>query len=125
MRMFRLVDDAVRWRAVEAVRDAPVGHVVKIQEPTRSLDQNAAQWVVLQAFADQLDWPVNGERVKLSPEEWKDLLSAAFTQERRIAEGLRGGHVFLGARTSTFSRSRFSEWLDFLHQVAAERGVRL
>lgn len=37
--------------------------------------------------------------------------------------GLDGGVVMLGQRTSQFSKREFSEWLEFLHATAADRGV--
>jgi hypothetical protein len=97
---------------------------IKAMPMTRSLEQNAAQWPILDAFSRQLQWPVNGKMVHMTPEEWKDTLSAAFQNETvRLAMGLNGGVVMLGMRTSKMSKARFSEWLEFLHAVAAERGV--
>jgi len=121
---FVLAHDIARSRAIEAVKSAPHGLVVQIKEPTRTLDQNAAQWPILEAFADQLLWPVNGEKVKMSKEEWKDVLSAAFKRETaRLAMGIDGGVVMLGKHTSKFTKKEFSEWMEFLHSVAAARGV--
>jgi len=121
---FVLAHDIARSRAIEAVKSAPHGLVVQIKEPTRTLDQNAAQWPILEAFADQRLWPVNGEKVKMSKEEWKDVLSAAFKRETaRLAMGIDGGVVMLGKHTSKFTKKEFSEWMEFLHSVAAARGV--
>lgn len=115
-----------RGRALEAVRNAPDGDAVTVGEANRSLDQNAAQWPILQAFAAQLQWPVNGEMVWMTDEEWKDVLTAAFKRETvRVAMGLDGGMVMLGQRTSKFGKKQFSEWLEFLHATAALRGVDL
>jgi hypothetical protein len=123
-RTFILAHDVARANAIDAVRKAPEGYAVVIQERTRTLDQNAAQWPILQAFSDQLLWPVNGQMVKLSDQEWKDILTAAFEQENaRLAMGLNGGVVMLGHRTREFGKKKFGEWLEFLHAVAAERGV--
>ena len=123
-RIFRLAHPEARRRAMACVADAPEGYVVTVQEPTRSTDQNAAQWPILEAFAEQLQWPVNGAMVSLSAEEWKDVLTAAFQGETvRLAMGLNGGVVMLGLRTSQMGKRRFSEWLDFLHATAALRGV--
>src|SRR5574337_833639 len=48
----------------------------------------AAMWPILQAFSDQLDWPVNGRMCRLSPDEWKDILTSAFHRETaRLAMG--------------------------------------
>lgn len=71
-----------------------------------------------------MQWPVNGQMVQLEAEEWKDILTAAFHQETaRLAMGLNGGVVMLGQRTSQFGKKRFSEWMEFLHAIAAQRGV--
>jgi hypothetical protein len=120
---FILVHDMARQRAVEAVRNAPHGFAVSVGEPSRSLDQNAAQWPILEAFSEQLQWPVNGKLTTLTKEEWKDILTAAFRKETRVAMGLNGGFVMLGQRTSKFGKREFSDWLEFLHATAAERGV--
>ncbi len=123
-RRFVLSHAEARRRAMACVADAPDGYVVTVQEPTRSTDQNSAQWPILEAFAEQLQWPVNGAMVNLSAEEWKDVLTAAFQGETvRLAMGLNGGVVMLGLRTSQMGKRRFSEWLEFLHATAAERGV--
>lgn len=121
---FVLVHETARKRALAAVTTAPDGFVTVVCEPTRNLDQNAAQWPILQAFSDQLVWPVNGKMETLTPEEWKAILSAAFYKEvTRLATGLDGGIVMLGQRTSKMSKSTFSEWLEFLHATAAMKGI--
>lgn len=123
---FILVHETARKRALAAVTTAPDGFVTVVCEPNRNLDQNAAQWPILQAFSDQLVWPVNGKMETLTPDEWKDLLTAAFKKETvRVAMGLDGGMVMLGARTSKFSKREFSEWLEFLNATAADRGVEM
>jgi hypothetical protein len=123
-RSFVLSHALARRRALAAVAEAPEGYGVTIAEPTRSVEQNSAQWPILQAFAEQLMWPVNGQMVHMSKEEWKDVLSAAFQNETaRLAMGLNGGVVLLGMRTSQMGKRRFSEWLDFLTATAAARGV--
>ena len=123
-RLFKLAHAEARRRAIECVREAPEGYVVTVQEPRRSLDANAAMWVLLQAFADQLQWPVNGAMVWMSADEWKDVLSAAFRRESvRVAMGMDGGMVMLGSRTSKFSVREMSEFLEFLHATAAARDV--
>ena len=122
--IFVLSHDTARSRALDAVRLAPEGYCVRIDPPKRNLEQNAAQWPILEAFSAQLLWPVNGELTRLSAEEWKDILTAAFRKERvRIAQGLDGGVVMLGCRTSKMGKAEFSEWLDFLNATAVARGV--
>jgi hypothetical protein len=115
-----------RENACNGVKSAPDGYKVVISEPSRSLDQNAAQWLILQAFSNQLAWSVNGVMTKLDPEDWKTILTAAFRQEgNRVAQGLDGGLVFLGMRTSKMGKKEFSEYLEFLHATAVLRGIVL
>ena len=105
---------------------APDGYVMTLAEPSRSLDQNAAQWPYLDAFSKQLLWPVNGSLVQMEPEEWKDVLTSAFHNESvRLAMGLNGGVVMLGRKTSKFGKVKFSEWLEFLSATAVDRCVRV
>ena len=123
-RTFKMVHDAARALAIECIKAAPAGWVVTVGEPTRSLDQNAAQWPYLAGFSEQLQWPVDGEMVYMTPDEWKDVLTAAFKGETvRLARGLNGGVVMLGLRTSEFGKREFSEWYEFLMATAADRGV--
>lgn len=125
-RTYRLAHDEARRLAAQDCQTAPEGWIVTVTEPTRSLDQNAAQWPILQAFADQLQWPVNGAMTWLTPDEWKDVLSAAFDRESvRVAMGMDGGMVMLSKRTSQMGKKTFSEWLEFLHATAAARDVDL
>lgn len=124
-RVFVLSHSVARQSAEKAVHDAPDGYKVTIQEPSRNLDQNAAMWPILEAFSEQLAWPINGAMSKLTPEDWKDLLTAAFRGEDvRVCPSLSGsGMVMLGMRTSKMSKREFSDFLEFLHHVAADRGV--
>lgn len=123
---FVMAHDLARRNAIKEVQTAPDGYVVTIGEPTRNLEQNAAQWPILEEFSLQLEWPVNGRMVKMDAEEWKDVLTAAFRKETaRLAMGIDGGVVMLGARTSKFTKREFSDWLEFLHAVAADRGVNV
>src|SRR6185312_5177119 len=66
----------------------------------RTLDQNALMWAMLDDVAAQVDWYVDGADQKLDPEEWKDIFTAGLKKHQRVARGLFGGFVILGARTS-------------------------
>lgn len=123
-RTFILAHPEARRRALEWVMVAPDGYVVEVREQRRNLEQNAYLWVILQHFAEQLQWPVNGVMCKLSADDWKDLLSAAYKREsQRVACGIDGGMVMLGMRTSKMGRRAFAEFLEFVLSVAADRGV--
>ncbi len=126
MKQYFILGQNNREHVARQVMYAADGMAVTIGEQNRNLSQNAAQWPILQAFSEQLEWPVNGQMVKMSSDDWKDLLTAAFKREtQRVAMGLDGGMVMLGARTSQFGKREFGEWLEYLHAVAANRGVEL
>ena len=108
------------------VWEAQEGTAIVFRDSDRTLEQNAAQWPILDSFAKQLQGPVNGKLQQISSEDWKDILTAAFRQEQvRVAQGLDGGMVLLGHRTSKFTKREFSDWLEFLNATAADRGVDL
>ena len=120
-----LAQDTARKLAAAQCMTAPLGYHVRIEPATRSLDQNAAQWPYLEGFSKQLQWPVNGEKVWLTPDEYKDILTCAFEEEvkPRLAMGWDGGVVMLGRRTSKFGKKKFSEWMEWLIAAAAMKGV--
>ena len=114
------------WPLLKAITTAGKRAVVSLKPETRSAAQNRLMWPLLTAFSCQLDWPVNGQMVKMTPEEWKDVLTAAHQGETvRLAMGLSGGVVMLGQRTSTFSKAKFADFIEFLYATAALRGVNL
>ena len=117
---------SVVWPEVKAQTMAGRRMVVEVRPETRSLEQNRLMWPLLTAFSEQLEWPVNGCMTKLTPDEFKDVLSAGFHGEAvRLAMGLNGGVVMLGQHTSKFTKPQFTEWIEFLYATAADRGVRL
>lgn len=124
MSYFILAHDLARRRAVAAVAEAPAGWTVRVEEPRRNLEQNALMWKLLQAFADQLVWPVNGSMQRLDKEEWKDLLTAGFRQEQpRLAAGLRGGVVMMGCSTRKMGKREMADFITFIQSEGADRGV--
>ena len=91
----------------------------------RTLDQNAAQWPILEAWSKQKEWLINGQKTFLHENDWKDILTATYEGEfaPRLAPGLYGGIVMLGRRTSEYEREKFSEWLDWLNHASVALGV--
>ena len=117
---------ATAWTHCKAMLTAGHALVLEVRTEDRTAAQNRLQWPILTAFSQQLLWPVNGRMERLAPDEWKDLLTAAFRGESvRLAMGLSGGVVMLGTRTSKFSKAQFSEWIEFLYATAADREVTL
>ncbi len=119
---FILAHDVARQRAVQAVKEAPEGYAVSVSEPTRSLDQNAAQWPYLAGFAAQKQLCINGSMQWVTDDDWKDVLTGCWNQETRMA-AFDGKVMMLPQRTSKMGKKVFSDWMEFLVAMAAQSGV--
>lgn len=100
------------------------GVMVVLSTVLRTLDQNAKMWPMLNDFADQVLWPIDGVPILLADHDWKALLTAAFERELRMAPGLHGGTVMLGASTSQYDKQKMSEFIEFMYAEGTERNVR-
>lgn len=97
---------------------------ITLDEPKRTLDQNAAMWPALSDIAKQVPLVItrrDGSTRQATPYDWKDVLTAAFEEETEWAPGLRGGVVMLGARTSKYSRRKMGDFLTFIHAEFSDR----
>lgn len=102
------------------VERAHDGYRIEISQPRRTEAQNRLLWPLLTALSVQLKW----HGLNLSPEDWKDLLTASFRKEARVVPNLEGnGFVALGMRTSTMSKAEFSDFIEFINAFGAENGV--
>jgi hypothetical protein len=118
-RTFILAHDEARRNAAQAVQAAPQGYCVTISEQTRTLEQNSLLWPLLGCLSKQLQW----HGAKLSPDDWKDLLTASLTKQRSAPAIDGGGFVVFGERTSNYTKSMFSQLIELIYAFGAERGV--
>lgn len=113
------------WNHVsQGVEAGPVEVVVRRSGKRRSLSQNAKLWPMLTDIARQVQWPVDGAMQELAPEDWKDILTAGVRKEQRVAQGIEGGFVMLGSRTSKMRKKEFAELIEFIYWFGSERGVQ-
>lgn len=101
---------------------------VTISEPKRTLDANACMWATLGDIARQVDWPhtdAGGKVVigKMPADSWKAIFTAGLEQETRMAQGLGGGMVMLGARTSQYSRRKMGDLITMIRAFGDDKGV--
>lgn len=111
-----------RVRVMTAVNEALDGMVVTISEPTRTLDQNAAQWPYLAGFAAQKQLCINGVMQNVTDDDWKDVLTGCWNGEMRMAV-FDGKVIMLPQRTSKMGKKVFSEWMEYLVAMATQSGV--
>lgn len=117
--LLTLANEKVRARAHQLIDQAPAGYRVEIREPTRSLDANALMWTLLADISEQVEW----YGVKLSSEDWKDVLSASLRKARVVPGIDPGTYVPLGMRTSKMTKAEFSALIELIYAFGAERGV--
>jgi len=99
--------------------NVPEGTTVEFRAPRRSLDQNALMWSLLGQISKQVEW-----FGKLrSPEDWKDLATAALRGAEFVPGLTPGTIVPLGMRTSQMTSAEISELIESLYAFGAEKGV--
>ena len=109
---------ATRQKAAHYVAKAPAGTRITFALSKRTLPQNDLLWAALTDVATQVLW----HGIRLSPDDWKDMFSAAMKRSR-VVPGLDGGFVVLGQRTSEMTVEELSGLIEMIHAFGAERGV--
>lgn len=115
-----------RQLARMALEAAPDGMVVTIQEPTRSLATNALFQCLIREFAKKAGpVMVNNELTTLDADDWRPILVSAFKKETGRLVEFDGSLIMLGGRTRDMGKKEASEFVEFIHAAAAQRGFRL
>lgn len=79
---------------------------------------------MLRDVSKQVQWAVNGSLVYMDEWDWKDVFTAALKKHHRVAQGIDGGFVFLGMRTSQAKKSELIDLIEMIYAFGAERGVK-
>lgn len=123
---FVLSEERIRRLVLDAVRRAPLGKEIVIQDEKRTTEQNRRWWDQLQAIADSgtkfdgQEWDQQG---------WHDIILHAFlTMKGRETgsahKGLNGGVVIVGRFSSTkLSKKDFSEMMEMTTAFIAEHDI--
>lgn len=119
MQRFNLINETVRYNASHALASAPLGHIVTIDEPKRSTQQNALLWAALSDVAkakpEGRNWP---------PETWKAAFMHFLGHQVMFAEGLGGTGPFpVGFRSSHLNKKQMGDLIDCIFAYGAEHGV--
>jgi hypothetical protein len=93
-------------------------------EPTRTIEQNDKMWAMLNDVAKQVEWQVDGALVKLSADEWKDIFTASLKKLTKVARGIDGGFVVLGASTKKMGVKAMSDLIEVMYAFGAEHDVK-
>ena len=123
--IFEILDNIVKVivSSVCAFPDSSFELTLNEHKPTRTSDQNDKMWAMLNDISSQVEWVVDGVKAKLSSEEWKDIFTASFKKEMRVASGLSGGIVILGKSTKRMKVKDMADLIELMYVFGAERNV--
>ena len=112
------------WEWTKAMLHAGHRLTLEVKKATRSTEQNSLFWSLLTDLSKQCEWAVDGQMVKLSPEEIKHILTASLKRHQRMARGIDGGLVILGQSTSRMTVAEMAELITLGHAYGDSQGVR-
>lgn len=107
------------WEWVKAQTMAGNRVQLKAQTETRTIKQNSMMWSCLTDLSKQVDW--YGQ--KLSPDDWKHVLTASLRKQRAVP-GIDGGFVVIGVPTSKMTIAEMIEMIDLSHAFGADKDVK-
>ena len=115
-----LAGDRERDKAIDCIRQAPTNARVEINSPQRSLAQNSLLWVLLGAFADQVEHCGR----KYDAGDWKCIFMKALGKELHFAPSLDGQEIVaIGYRSSRLSKEEMANLIELIYAEGAQRGV--
>lgn len=91
----------------------------------RTLKQSDLMWGMLGDLAAQQKWNVNGVFTYITDHDWKDIMTAGLRKYHRMAEGIDGGFVILGMRTSQMKKAEMTELIDLMLAFGANRDPQI
>ena len=91
---------------------------VTVEAEKRSNAQNDLMWGLLTDLSNQVTW----HGVKLSPSDWKHMVTASL-KKQRIFPGIDGNMVVLGVSTSKMTKQELTDVIEATLAFGAEQGV--
>ena len=120
-RFFILSHDTAR-RTASACCMMPeyTGYSVRIEPPTRTLEQSARMWAMLGEIARQVEWYGR----KLGAEDWKHIFTSSL-RKMDVVPNIEGtGFVALGLATSKMTKKELSDLMLLIECFGSEKGVK-
>lgn len=98
---------------------APMGSVMAVTKPRRTLSQNDKMHAMLHDISQSKPF---GRRH--TPDEWKAIIMNACGWECQFLEGLDGRPFPQGFRSSKLNKTQMSALIDYMQAFGDENGVR-
>jgi hypothetical protein len=122
MQKLILINNDVRQRAVDAVKNAPDGWEVIVRPKRRSLNQNAKLHALIQEF-DGMEFAGK----QRNADDWKVILVSAHTEATKgrteLISGIEGELVQLRESTAKMSKERSSSLIEYIQSYKFEIGL--
>ena len=100
---------------------APMGSVMTVKPPRRTVDQNALLWAMLTEIS-----AAKPEGREMTPDIWKAVFMHALDHAQRFEMALDGkGMVPVGFRSSKLSKAQMSDLIELIQEYAARHGIEL
>lgn len=99
--------------------ERPIQIVISEQTKKRTIHQNNIMWGMLGDISKQVEW----YGMMLLDHEWKDIFTASL-KKQKVAPGLDGGFVVLGARTSEMSVQEMIDMITLMEAFGVEKCVK-
>lgn len=96
---------------------------VEPYEELRTPEQNDRMWGMLDDVSHQCKLVINGRLLWATKEDWKEVFTAALRQHQRTAEGIDGGVVLLGARTSKMGKREMGDLMELIAAYGKDHKV--
>ncbi len=128
MKPLRLINDTVRFRAIELIKKTPAEPVYEMvlrqAESLRTLEQNAKAHAMLSDISKQVEW----HGVKLKLEVWKRLTISAMLREIGekpiLVPALDGcGIDIIYEKSSKLGVKKTALWIEWMYAFGAEKDV--
>lgn len=124
MKKFILKNQDIKASALSFVSRLPIDpfYEVVIQEhkTKRSIEQNNLMWRMLTDLSNQVEWYGN----KLSPSDWKCVMTSALKQSKVVPNIDSTGFVSIGLYTSKMSVKELNDLILVITAFGNERGVK-
>ena len=116
---FCLANQAVREKAIQAIKTAPDGFLVQVKPKTRTLEQNARLWAMLKDISHQVSW--HGRY--LSPDDWKHIFSSSLKKLDVVPNLENNGFIIIGISTSKMNIKEMMDLQELISAFGIEHNV--
>jgi len=124
-RTYKLISDQVRAHCIDEIARAPLGKVVIVQDPTRTLEANAKLHAMLTDISKQRDYMGKNRDVEF----WKGLFVSAHAiatgKPCEIVPGLEGEFIAIRESTATMSGKKLASVIEYIEAYCAMNEIRL